>query len=123
MLTFTVPARLKRVGIETRLLIDGAGGSPRGEPDHSLLRLLGQAYRFNEMVMNNRGGTMAALAKEAGVGGSYFTRILRLSFLAPGVVKTILRDRHPVELTAKKLASDTRLPVAWEKQSAWLGIV
>ena len=123
ILTFTVPARLKRVGIETRLLIDGAGGSPRKEPDHSLSRLLGQAYRFNEMVINNRGRTMAALAKEAGVGGSYFTRILRLSFLAPGVVKTILRDRHPIELSAKKLASDTRLPVAWEEQSARLGIV
>ena len=40
--------------------------------------------------------------------GSYFTRIPRLSFLAPDVVKTILRDRHPIELTVKKLASDTR---------------
>ena len=36
---------------------------------------------------------MTELAIEAGVGGSYFTRILRLSFLAPEVVKTILRDR------------------------------
>ena len=107
--------------METRLLIDGAGGGPRRVPDHSLLRLLGQAYRFNEMVMNNRGKTMAELAVEAGVGGSYFTRILRLSFLAPDIVKTILRDRHPLELTAKKLASDTRLPLAWEEQSARLG--
>ena len=120
MLTFTVPARLKRAGMETRLLIDGAGGGPRRKPDHSLLRLLGQAYRFNEMVMNNRGKTMAELAVEAGVGGSYFTRILRLSFLAPDIVKTILRDRHPLELTAKKLASDTRLPLAWQEQSARL---
>ncbi len=87
-----------------------------GEPDHSLLRFLGQAYRFSEMVMSNRGKTMAELTFEAGVGGSYFTRIPRLSFLAPDVVKTILRDRHPLELTAKKLASDTRLPVAWEER-------
>ena len=48
--------------------------------------------------------------------GSYFTRILRLSFLAPEVVKTILRDRHPLEPTAKKLAGDTRLPIAWQEQ-------
>ena len=53
---------------------------------------------------------------------SYFTRILRLSFLAPEVVKTILRDRHPLELTAKKLAGDTRLPIAWEEQRARFGI-
>ena len=49
-------------------------------------------------------------------------RILRLSFLAPEVVKTILRDRHPLELTAKKLAGDTRLPIAWEEQRARFGI-
>ncbi len=54
--------------------------------------------------------------------GPYFTRILRLSFLAPEVVKTILRDRHPLELTAKKLAGDTRLPIAWEEQRTRLGI-
>ncbi len=54
--------------------------------------------------------------------GTYFTRILRLSFLAPDVVKAILRDRQPLELTAKKLAGDTRLPIAWEEQRARLGI-
>ncbi len=121
-ITFTVPARLKRAGMETRFLIDGPGGGPRREPDRSLLRLLSQAYRFHEMVMRNRGKTISELAEEAGVGGSYFTRILRLSFLAPDVVKTILRDRHPIELTAKKLASDTRLPIVWEEQRARLGI-
>ena len=120
--TFTVPAHLKRVGMETRLLIEGADGSARKSPDRSLLRLLSQAQRFHEMVLHNRGRTMAELAIEAGVGGSYFTRILRLSFLAPEVVKTILRDRHPLELTAKKLAGDTRLPIAWEEQRARFGI-
>ena len=73
------------------------------------------------MVMRNRGKTMAKLAAKAGVGRSYFTRILRLSFLAPDVVKAILRDRHPIELTAKRLANEIRLPIAWEDQRALLG--
>ncbi len=73
------------------------------------------------MVMRNGGKTMAELAAEAGVGGSYFTRILRLSFLAPDVVKAILRDRHPIELTAKRLANEVRLPIAWQDQHALLG--
>lgn len=63
------------------------------EPDYNLLRLLGQAYRFNEMVMSNRSKMMAELAFEAGVG-VYLSWILRLSFFAPDVVKTILRDRY-----------------------------
>ena len=122
-ITITVAARHKRVGMETKLLIEGAeGGGARRTPDRSLLRLLGQSHRYNVMVMNNRGRTIAELAAEAGVGGSYFTRILRLSFLAPAVVKTILRDRHPLELTAKRLAGDTRLPIAWQEQRARLEI-
>ena len=59
---------------------------------------------------------------ELGSRGSYFTRIPRLGFLAPDIVKTILRDRHPIEPTVKKLASDTRLPIVWEEQRARLGI-
>ena len=70
--TFTVPAHLKRAGMETRLLIEGADGSARKSPDRSLLRLLSQAQRFHEMVLHNRGRTMTELAIEAGVGGSYF---------------------------------------------------
>ena len=120
-ITLSVPARLKRAGIEVRLLIDGAGGGARRKPDHSLYRVLAQAHQYHAMVMRNRGKTMAELAAEAGVGGSYFTRILRLSFLAPDVVKAILRDRHPIELTAKRLANEVRLPIAWQDQHALLG--
>ncbi len=122
MLTFTVPARLKRVGMETRLLIDGAGGSPRGEPDHSLLRLLAQAYRYREMLLEAQGRTMSDLAREAGVGRPYFCRVVRLGFLAPDVVTAVLRDRHPLELTAKRLSRHTRLPNAWDDQVSALGI-
>ncbi len=120
-ITLSVLARLKRTGMEIRLLIDGAGGGARRKPDHSLHRVLAQAHQYNAMVMRNRGKTMAKLAAEAGVGGSYFTRILRLSFLAPDVVKVILRDRHPIELTAKRLANEVRLPITWQDQHALLG--
>ena len=120
-ITFTIPARLKRTGKETRLLVDGAGGSGRRQPDHSLHRILARAYRYNNMVMRSAGKTMGQLAADAGVGGSYFTRILRLSFLAPEIVRAILRDRHPIELTAKRLASQLRFPIAWDDQRALLG--
>ncbi|HVR65614.1 MAG TPA: hypothetical protein VMT98_03190 [Verrucomicrobiae bacterium] len=58
-------------------------------------RLLGRTYRYNEMAMGSSRKTMWQLAAEAGVVRSYFTRILRLSFLAPDIAKMmtmILRD-------------------------------
>jgi hypothetical protein len=119
-ITFTVPAQLKRTGMETRLLIDGVGANCRRNPDHSLHRLLARAYRYNDMVMRSDGKSIRQLAAEAGVVRSYFTRILRLSFLAPDIVKAILRDRHPIELSAKRLANEIRLPIAWDEQRTLL---
>ena len=121
-ITLSAPARLKRTGMETRLLIEGAGGGARRKPDHSLSRVLAQAHRYKSMVMRNGGKTIAELAAEAGVGGSYFARILRLSFLSPDVVRAILCDDHPVELNAKRLANEVRIPAAWGDQRAVLGI-
>ena len=63
-----------------------------GVPDGTLTTactVLARAYRYNEMVMRSGGKTMTQLAAEAGVVRSYFSRILRLSFLAPEIVKAI----------------------------------
>jgi hypothetical protein len=121
-INWSVPVRLRRTGIEKRLLIDGALGIERRIPDHSLARLIAQARQYHGMLMRGEGKTITQLAKDARVTGSYFTRVLRLSFLAPEILKAILRDRHPIELSAKRLANETRLPVAWDAQRALLGI-
>jgi hypothetical protein len=117
----SIPARLKRAGMETKLLIEGAGGGPRREPDRSMLRLLAQAHRYREMLLTAQGKTMLELAKEAGVGRPYFCRVVRLGFLAPQLARAILRGRHPLELTAKRLSLHTRLPNEWQDQMTRLG--
>jgi hypothetical protein len=121
-ITLSVPARLKRAGMETRLLIEGTGGGPRREPDRSTLRLLARAQRFQVMVLESQGKTMGELAQEIGVTSSYFTRILRLSFLSPDIVKEILSGRQPAELSAKRLSLCHTLPTAWPEQMKVLGI-
>lgn len=68
------------------------------------------------------GKIVADLAAQAGVSGSYFRRILRLSFVAPDVVRAILRDQQTVELTASRLANEIGLPMAWDEQRSLLGI-
>ena len=121
-LILSIPARLQRAGMETRFLIEGAGGGPRREPDRSLLRLLARAHWFHTMVMHDQGKSITELAGDASVSPSYFTRVLRLSFLAPEIVKAILTGRHPPQLTAKHLMSQTGLAKAWLGQAAQLGI-
>jgi site-specific DNA recombinase len=73
-------------------------------------------------VLLGGGQIIAALAAEAKVVASYFTRVLRLGFLAPAVVTAILQGRQPPELTAKQLSLHIRLPIGWTDQVAALGI-
>jgi hypothetical protein len=47
-------------------------------------------------------------------------RVLRLSFLALEIVKALLRDQHPIGLNARRLASQTRLPIVWDGQRTLL---
>jgi hypothetical protein len=50
------------------------------------------------------------LAEQEGVSPSYFTRLVRLSYLAPDITQAILDGRHPRDLTADKLLAHSRLP-------------
>jgi hypothetical protein len=60
--------------------------------------------------MQEQGKSISELAGNVGVSPSYFTRVLRLSFLAPEIVRAILSGRQPPHLTAKHLMSPSRLP-------------
>jgi len=122
VITWTIPVRLQRTGIEKRMLIDGASDTARRVPDHSLSRLMAQAHQYQEMLMRGNGMTMTQLATKAGVTRSYFSRILRVSFLAPEIVTLILKNHHPIGLTAKHLANHIHLPISWEAQKALLGV-
>ena len=117
-LTLSVAAKLQRAGLETKLLINGGGKPRRRDPDRAMLRLLAQAYRYREMVLNAQGRTMLELAKEAGVGRPYFSRVVRLGFMAPNAVKAILQGWQAETLTANDLSHRVKLPKAWNEQMA-----
>ncbi|MFA7307953.1 MAG: helix-turn-helix transcriptional regulator [Hyphomicrobium sp.] len=116
----TIPARVRRTGMETRLLIESAQSDDR-QPDRSLLRLLGQARCFHDMVAQNMNISVAELAAAAGVTRSYFTRIFRLNFLAPRITTAILQGCQSPELTANKLRQVGSLSPFWPDQLRQLG--
>ena len=67
------------------------------------------------------GVPLSELAKQEGVSPSYFTRLLRLSYLAPDITQAILDGRQPRILTADKLLAHSRLPLTWHEQRTVLG--
>jgi site-specific DNA recombinase len=117
----SVPARLRRAGMEIRMLIDGTDPFATVKPDARLIKLLVRAHRFNTTLVQSDGAAFAALALREGVSRSYFTRLVRLSYLAPDITQAILEGRQPRDLTAEKLLAHSRLPFAWHDQRTALG--
>jgi DNA invertase Pin-like site-specific DNA recombinase len=117
----SVPVRLRQSGREIRMLIDSTDPFATAKPDARLIKLLIRAHRFNATLAGTGGTAFAALAKQEGVSPSYFTRLVRLSFLAPDITQAILDGRQPSHLTADKLLAHSRLPLAWPDQRTLLG--
>jgi site-specific DNA recombinase len=117
----SVSVRLRRAGREIRMVIDGTDPFDIAKPDPRLIRLLLRARRFNATLAHSEGVPFAALAQRQGVSRSYFTRLVRLSYLAPDITQAILDGRQPRDLTAGKLLEHSRLPLAWHDQRTVLG--
>jgi len=118
----SIPVRLRRSGRAIRMLIEGTDPFATAKPDARLVRLLIRARRFNATLLGGYGMPFAALAKREGVSPSYFTRLVRLSYLAPDITEAILDGRQPHDLTADKLLAHSRLPLGWHEQRTMLGI-
>ena len=117
----SVPVRLRRSGREIRMVIDGTDPFATAKPDARLIKLLLRARRFNAVLTQGEGIAFAALAQREGVSPSYFTRLVRLSYLAPDITQAILDGRQPRDLTPEKLLEHSRLPLAWHAQRIALG--
>jgi len=117
----SLPIRLRRSARGTKMLIDAADPFARAKPDPRLIKLLIRARRFHATLVDSDGVPFTALAKRQGVSPSYFTRLVRLSYLAPDITQAILDGRQQRDLTADKLLAHSRLPLAWREQRRVLG--
>ncbi len=83
-IVLTVEARLKRTGIEKRMVL--GNGLEAATADPSLLRLIARAHGIRARLFDDTTLSLKEITKEEDVVGSYVTRLLRLSFLAPDIV-------------------------------------
>ena len=65
--------------------------------------------------------TQTSLSCQYRVSSSYFTRVLRLAYLAPDIVEAVVRGRQPVDLMANQLVRMQDLPLDWPSQREYLG--
>lgn len=112
-----VMVRLRRSGTGAKLHIEGSGRSP----DPALVSLIIKTHHLSRQLLDSNETSLAATAEAAGHSGSWFTRMVRLTWLAPDIAKAILEGHQPPELTARQLMLDTRLPLDWDEKRVKLG--
>ncbi len=122
ILVLTIAAKLKRTGIEKKLLIESPNKRSGTKPNAGLLKLMARAHEM-QAIFSRGGRAISDMANEAGLSSSHFTRLLRLSFLAPDITQAILQGREPPILTARTLVRYTRVPIDWDEQRSRLGFV
>jgi hypothetical protein len=94
----------------------------RPKVDLALLKAVGRARRWFDLLAAGRAASLAAIASQDGIGVRYVGRLIRLAFLAPPIVELIAQGRQPAELTAEMLTRRIVLPLEWEAQKRLLAL-
>ncbi len=93
-----VPMRMKRRGVEMRLIIDGDAAS-LARINLSLLDATARAYRWSNDLLAGRARSIAEIARREQLTARHVRRVMRLAFLAPRIVEASAEGRQPADLT------------------------
>lgn len=116
-----IPARVRRRGVEMRLVIHGRNsGSGDGRVDPALVKAIVRGQQWFEDLASGRARSLREIAEAEGVSDRYVGHLIPLAFLAPDIVARILSGAQPVDLTTEVLTKRIELPVDWAEQRVML---
>jgi site-specific DNA recombinase len=116
-----ISLRIKRRGVEMRLVIEGPSASPTNAYP-VLLKEIRRAHRCFEALVSGQVSSVAELATVEGISDRYVSSLLRLALLAPDIVEAIASGRQPSYRTTHRLIRAVDLPIAWSAQTQLLGL-
>lgn len=113
--------QLRRRGVELRLIV-GDHDRSAGAVDLPLLKAVARAHRWFDELSTGKAKSLAQIATREGLGVRYVGRLIRLAFLAPDIVESIMLGRQPMNLTAETLTRRAEIPFEWRSQQEALNI-
>jgi hypothetical protein len=114
-LTLNVGFRLTRTGVAIRL-IQSDGSLAIRENSTSLVSLVALAHKWWGILAQGE-LDVSKLAEREGVSRSYLCRVVKVAFLAPGVIDAILDGCQHGELEAGFLREADSVPWDWAEQA------
>jgi len=116
-----LPLRMKRRGVETRIIMTEGDDLPR-KVDPALLKAVARSRGWFEELASGQVRSLTDIARREKIAPRYVERLSRLSFVAPRIVEAICQGRQPAELNAETLLNRIDLPIEWSAQLNALGI-
>ena len=116
-----VPLRMKRRGVETRIIISAVSHLPR-KVDAALLKAVARSRMWFEELASGRVPSLADIARRENIAVRYVERLSRLAFVAPTIVEAVCQGRQPAELSVETLLNRLDLPLEWPAQLKVIGI-
>ena len=119
LMLLSIDATLKRAGKGKRLVIDNEN-APEINPE--LAAMMGEAFSIRNHVLSGADDRIEAMTQRLGARKGHLTSLVRLSYLAPDIVRALLEGRQPIELTPTRLLRLSKdLPNDWREQRQFLG--
>ena len=113
-ITLSIEAKLRRAGKGKRLVI--ANGA-EAEANAGLVELIKDAFTIRIQLLSGSDASIEAMSGRLGMNKGRLTSLIRLSYLAPDIVRALLEGRQPIELTPTQLLRLSKdLPHDWSEQ-------
>jgi hypothetical protein len=97
---------------------DGAEAALPTRADPALVKALARAFRYQRLLDEGRYSSISEMAGAEKIERGYLGTLLRLTLLAPDIVKAILDGRRPAEFDPPRLMKP--FPVDWPDQATVL---
>jgi site-specific DNA recombinase len=112
-----IPANLARRGNELKLVFRSSGAGP-DHIDPVLLKLITHAALAQQGVHTGDPDPVVSNYSKR-----HFWQLLRVSWLAPDIIAAITEGRQPPTLTGRRLLRATDVPLSWDAQRRYFGLV
>lgn len=118
-LVLEINTHLARAGKGIRLVI---GNGQADEMNPELVNLISEAFAIKDQFLNGCDESIEAMSKRLKVSKGYITSRIRITYLAPDIIRSMLEGQHPVGLSPTKLLATSKdIPHCWAEQYGHLG--
>ncbi len=111
----SIPAKLKRCGHETKLIIaDEYTNVSNPTTTLALQNALKKGLAWNHALITGQVSNLKMLAKQENVTHRYISRLIKMAYLSPDIMEAIIKGDIPPTLSVERLREN--VPFKWGEQ-------